>query len=116
MNAATDRPYQDFEDFDHTGPGTLMGRYLRRFWQPVHIASDLLVGWAKPVRVMSEDFTLYRGESGTPYLVEFRCAHRSTQLSVGWITGETINCRYHGWSYDGTGQCVSQPAETNPFS
>jgi 5,5'-dehydrodivanillate O-demethylase oxygenase subunit len=114
-NNIENRPYPPFEDFDHSGPGTLMGRYLRRFWQPVQIASDLVVGYPKQIRVMSEDFTLYRGESGTPYMVAPHCAHRQTQLSIGWVEGETINCRYHGWGFDGTGQCVSMPSEASPF-
>lgn len=97
------------------GPGTLTGRYLRLFWQPVSIASDLPVSKARPVRVMGEDFTVYRGEGGEPHLVDFRCAHRRTQLSIGWVEGDTIRCRYHGWAYDPTGQCVEQPAEPEPF-
>ena len=31
----------DYTDFAHTGPGTLAGRYLRTFWQPVYVARDL---------------------------------------------------------------------------
>src|SRR5213082_2412373 len=62
----------DYTDFEHVGPGTLAGRYLRRFWQPLYRAEDLAPGWAKPVRLMNEDFTLYRGEGGTPHVVAFR--------------------------------------------
>ncbi len=98
-----------------TGPGTLAGRYLRRFWQPVYHAFDLPPGHAKPVRIMSEDFTLYRGEGGAPHLVAFRCAHRGTQLSTGWVEGDCIRCFYHGWKYDQTGQCVEMPAEDPSF-
>src|SRR5205823_3388112 len=49
-----------YSDFAHTGPGTLAGRLMRTFWQPVARARDLPAGHAKPIRVMSEDFTLYR--------------------------------------------------------
>ena len=102
---------QDYTDFVHTGPGTLAGRYLRTFWHPVYRVKDLNPGRAVPIQLMSERFTLYRGEGGTPYLVDFNCAHRGTQLSTGWVQGESIRCRYHGWRYDGTGQCVEQPGE-----
>src|SRR5215210_2934026 len=68
-----------------TGPGTLAGRYLRRFWQPLYHAPDLLTGQAVPIRILSEDYTLYRGEDGTPHLIAPRCAHRATQLSTGWV-------------------------------
>jgi 5,5'-dehydrodivanillate O-demethylase len=103
-------------DFVHTGPGTLAGRYLRMFWQPVYLSAELKNGYAVPIRIMSEDLTLYRGESGAAYVVDFRCAHRGTQLSVGWVEQECIRCFYHGWKYDGTGQCVEQPAENESFA
>lgn len=105
------QPTQDYTDLVHTGPGTLAGRYLRTFWHPVYRVKDLNPGRAVPIQLMSEWFTLYRGDSGTPYLVDFNCAHRGTQLSTGWVQGESIRCRYHGWRYDGSGQCVEQPGE-----
>src|SRR5262245_10142052 len=99
-----------------TKPGTPAGRYLRLFWQPVYVAENLKAGKATPVRIMSEDFTLYRGEDGQAYAVASRCAHRATQLSVGWVEGNCIRCRYHGWKYDSTGQCVEQPGEASGFT
>jgi 5,5'-dehydrodivanillate O-demethylase oxygenase subunit len=105
----------DFDDFVHTGPKSIAGRYLRKFWQPVCCSYELQVGQALPIRIMDEDFTLFRGESGTAQLVGPRCAHRGTQLSVGWVEGDCIRCFYHGWKYDGSGQCVEQPAEAETF-
>lgn len=89
---------------------------MRMFWHPVYLARELKPRQPMPIKIMSEDFTLYRGESGKPYAVEFRCAHRGTQLSLGWVEGECIRCFYHGWKFDGTGQCVEQPAESTPFA
>lgn len=105
----------NFDDFVHTGPKTIAGRYLRKFWQPICCSYDLQVGQALPIRIMDEDFTLYRGE-GAVHLVGARCAHRGTQLSVGWVEGDCIRCFYHGWKYDGSGQCVEQPAEAENFA
>jgi 5,5'-dehydrodivanillate O-demethylase len=106
----------DYSDYAHTGPGTLAGRYLRRFWQPVALARDLPAGRARPMRILGEDYTLYRGEGDTPHVVAFRCAHRGTQLSTGWVEGDCLRCFYHGWKYDATGQCVEQPAEDASFA
>jgi len=103
-------------DFVRTGPGTLAGRYLRTFWQPVYRAQDLAAGRAAPIRIMGEDFTLYRGQEGSPHVTVFRCAHRGTQLSTGWVEGDSLRCRYHGWRYDGSGQCVEQPGEEEGFA
>ena len=54
----------DSTDFSHTGPGTLAGRFMRRFWQPVYLSRDLAPGHSVPIRIMGEDLTLYRGEGG----------------------------------------------------
>ncbi|HKT16160.1 MAG TPA: Rieske 2Fe-2S domain-containing protein [Allosphingosinicella sp.] len=102
-------------DFVHTGPGTLAGNYLRRYWQPIHVSEELPQGKIVPIRILGEDLALYRGESGKPHVMTNECPHRLTVLSTGWIEGETIRCRYHGWRYDESGQCVEQPAEAKPF-
>ncbi|HXP93155.1 MAG TPA: Rieske 2Fe-2S domain-containing protein [Candidatus Binatia bacterium] len=102
---------QDFTDFAHTGPGTLAGRYMRSFWQPVTLSARLQAGRALPLRIMSQNFTLYRGEGGEVHCIDLHCAHRGTQLAAGWVEGDCIRCPYHGWKYDGTGQCVEQPLE-----
>jgi 5,5'-dehydrodivanillate O-demethylase oxygenase subunit len=102
-------------DFVHTGPGTLAGRYLRRFWQPVYVSEKLPRGRIVPVKILGEDLALYRGESGKAHLISNECPHRLTRLHIGWIEGETLRCRYHGWRFDESGACVEQPAEPKPF-
>jgi len=104
-----------YQDFLKTGPGTLAGRYLRSFWQPVALARDIADGRTKPLRIMSEDFTLARSASGKVQVLAQRCAHRGAALVTGWFEGEILRCSYHGWAYDLNGQCVEQPAETVPF-
>jgi 5,5'-dehydrodivanillate O-demethylase len=47
--------------------------------------------------------------------VDFRCAHRGTQLIVGWVEGDEIRCRYHGWKFGPDGRCTEQPGEPKPF-
>jgi len=93
------------------GPDTEMGRLLRTFWHPVAVGRKLAAGKAQALRILAEDLTLYRGASGTPYLIGGRCAHRLSVLHTGWIEGEEIRCMYHGWKYDGTGGCSERPAE-----
>lgn len=105
----------DWTDLIHTGPGTLAGQLMRSFWQPVARMADLGPGELQPVRIMSQDFTLYRGQSGAPHLLDLRCAHRRTQLNTGWVEDENVRCYFHGWVYDPTGQCIEQPAEPRPF-
>src|SRR5581483_8535181 len=103
------------EDLVHVGPDAIAGQYLRRFWHPVYCSADLPVAEPKPIRILGEEFTLYRGESGQPHMLGFRCAHRGNQLSLGWVEGDALRCFYHGWRYDASGQCDRQPHEENGF-
>ncbi len=99
------------EDLEPVGPGTPVGRYLRLFWHPVFRGRDLKNKQARPIEILGQNFTLYRGEDGVARVTDFRCPHRGTQLSLGWVEGDSIRCRYHGWRFDGTGACVEQPSE-----
>ena len=103
-------------DFVRTAPDTIMGRYMRLFWQPVFLGRELKPGRAKPLRIMNEDFALYRGENGVAQILAPRCAHRCTQLSTGWVEGNALRCFYHGWKYDPSGQCIEAPAEREGFA
>jgi 5,5'-dehydrodivanillate O-demethylase oxygenase subunit len=100
-----------FELLTQTSANTPMGKLLRRFWHPVALSRKVARGKAKRARLLGEDLTIYRGESGQVYAVGGRCAHRLTSLNTGWVEGETIRCMYHGWRYDRSGQCVEMPSE-----
>lgn len=105
-----------YEDLTSIGPGMLAGRMLRNFWQPVYLAEKLKPRRPVRVRVLGEDFTLYRGESDKPFLVGARCPHRGLLLSTGRVVGDDLECFYHGWKFDGAGQCVAQPCEQQSFA
>ena len=36
----------DYMDCFRTGPDTIAGKYMRKFWHPVFRAEDLKPGWA----------------------------------------------------------------------
>lgn len=103
-------------EFTAIGPDDLAGKFLRRFWQPVYQSAKLPSGKAVPLRLLGEDFTLFRGKSGSAHVIAPYCAHRGLKLSVGRVEGDSIGCFYHGWAYDGTGQCIAQPAEKKSFA
>jgi len=120
MNTAVDTRQPGFRAVSEAectlaGADQAGGRYLRQFWQPVYHTADLKAGAAVPLKIMNDDFTLYRAESGGVHLTEARCPHRGTQLSTGWVEGEAIRCFYHGWKFGADGKCLEQPAEENSF-
>src|ERR1041385_7561264 len=79
-------------DLATTLPGTPGGRFMRQFWMPVCRSEDLRTGLAKPIRIMGENYTLYRGQSGRAQVIDYRCPHRGAQMHFGWIEGDTIRC------------------------
>jgi phenylpropionate dioxygenase-like ring-hydroxylating dioxygenase large terminal subunit len=61
-------------------------------------------------RVHDQEIVVYRTARGEPCALVDRCCHRSAKLSLGRIVGESLACRYHGWSFDGTGRCTDIPS------
>lgn len=103
---------EDNQMITQTGPGTPGGELFRRYWQPVALSEELPGGAAPmPVRLMSEDLTLFRDEQGRLGLVDRHCAHRAADLSYGRIEDGGLRCLYHGWLYDVSGNCLEQPGE-----
>ena len=78
-------------------------------WYPVAWSRDLKRGKLLAVRFAGEPIVLVRGQDGTAFALEDRCAHRQVPLSKGLVQGSAIRCCYHGWSYDGSGRCIDVP-------
>ena len=105
-----------YADFVHAGPDTVAGKFLRQFWQPIRASENLPRNRAVAVRIMGENFTLFRGESGAAQVLAEFCPHRLARLSSGWVEGDCLRCCYHGWMFDMAGACVDAPAERPNFS
>lgn len=103
---------EENERLTRVGPGTPMGALLRRYWQPIATTGELADNPVRPIRILGEDLTLYRDRGGRLGLIEQRCAHRRVDLRRGIPVAEGLECPYHGWTYDATGQCIAQPAES----
>ncbi len=103
------------------GPGTPAGNLLRRYWQPVCLASELTEAAPKKrVQIMGEELVVFRlpskpGDKEIRYgCVAEHCPHRGTSLYYGFAEPDGIRCAYHGWKYDAEGKCLEQPFERNP--
>ena len=79
------------------------------FWYPVARSRDLKAGKTLAVKFAGEEIVLVRPESGDPYALQDRCAHRQVPLSLGVVKDERLQCSYHCWTYDRTGACVTIP-------
>ena len=92
------------------GPGTPCGDYLRRYWHPFLIASEL-GELPLAVRLLGEDLVVFRDKAGTLGLLHKHCIHRGVSLEFGIVAERGIRCCYHGWHFDCDGTVLDTPAE-----
>ena len=79
------------------------------FWYPVAVSRSVQKQKTFAATFAGERIALYRGESGTIYALEDRCAHRQVPLSMGVVEGDTLRCCYHAWAYRGNGRISQIP-------
>jgi len=99
------------DQLTRVGAGTLGGELMRRHWQPIAAVTELDEHPTKPIRLLGEDLVLYRDLSGQYGLIDRHCAHRSADLSYGFVEECGLRCNYHGWLFDQDGKCLEQPYE-----
>lgn len=93
---------------------TIPYKGLRNYWYPAMPAKELRDKQLKPVRLLGEDLVFFRGTDGTPHALSDVCPPRQSRLSLGWINlyePDTVSCPYHGWTFNGKGQCVAALVE-----
>lgn len=67
----------------------------------------------KPVRVVVNGRPLVFSNLGKPCVLEDRCPHRNAPLSAGRVDNGLLVCPYHGWAFDGEGQCRRIPGRVS---
>ena len=62
----------------------------------------------EPVRVkmLGQQFVLFRDESGKVHCLSGACLGRGGSLSQGKVIDGNVACPYHGWRYNGEGKWV----------
>jgi vanillate O-demethylase monooxygenase subunit len=74
------------------------------------VGRDLLGRWLLDTPVL-----LYRREDGTVAAIENRCSHRGAPLSLGCLKADTVQCGYHGFTFDSDGECIQVPSMKAPL-
>jgi phthalate 4,5-dioxygenase oxygenase subunit len=97
-------------DLMHVGPGTLMGKFMREYWLPGLVSTELVAD-GDPVRfkLLGEHLIAFRDSSGKVGVMDHRCPHRCASLFLGRNEQNGLRCVYHGWKFDTDGNCVEQP-------
>jgi phenylpropionate dioxygenase-like ring-hydroxylating dioxygenase large terminal subunit len=76
-----------------------------------YVACESRALGSKPLAVdmLGHRLVLFRDERGAPRALFDRCAHRNVPLSMGRVCEGQVECPYHGWRFDGDGQCTHVP-------
>ena len=84
--------------------------YLRNTWY-VAATSREIDRTLKTLKILDEEIVFYRTVSGEPVALEDACPHRKLPLSMGRIIDDTVECGYHGLTFDCSGSCVASPTQ-----
>lgn len=87
----------------------IQDQVLLNDWHPVARSSDVPEASVRPAKLLGEDLVIWR-MNGEARVWQDLCVHRGTRLSLGHLEGDLLECAYHGWTYDGNGDCVRIPA------
>lgn len=62
------------------------------------------------VKRLNLELALFRNSKGELGCVVDQCSHRGAALSKGKVTGDCVQCPFHGLTFDETGRCTFIPA------
>jgi phenylpropionate dioxygenase-like ring-hydroxylating dioxygenase large terminal subunit len=109
-------PREKNELLVRVGPGTEMGKLMRRYWHPVATSRELPEPDCKPLRIelLGERFVLFRNTSGALGMMDEFCIHRGASLALGRTEEDALRCLYHGWKFTIDGTLLETPNHPDP--
>ena len=88
------------------------------FWYPIVLSENLSMDTPSKVKVLGVNLVAFRDEDGKPAVISDTCTHRGGSLGGAWSAGDNVPrivegrvvCPYHGWEFNGKGECVNIPS------
>jgi phenylpropionate dioxygenase-like ring-hydroxylating dioxygenase large terminal subunit len=79
------------------------------YWYAVGWSNQLKPGEVMRAIVWQQAIALYREPTGEVRALEDACPHKGVALHHGQVRGCHLACAYHGWEFNGEGDCVNIP-------
>ncbi|MFT5104204.1 MAG: phenylpropionate dioxygenase-like ring-hydroxylating dioxygenase large terminal subunit [Candidatus Latescibacterota bacterium] len=84
-------------------------------WYAVGLSKEIPSGVLVNRRIGDEEIVLFRTESGVLNAIEAYCPHLGAHLGHGGtVEGEDIKCPFHGFCFNGSGDCTKTGYGTKP--
>ncbi len=78
-------------------------------WYPVVFVDDLPKDNPYTFSLYNEPLVLFHNEKGDLACAVDRCPHRAARLSDGHLIDGKLECLYHGWQFNASGECTRIP-------
>lgn len=62
------------------------------------------------MRLFDVERVVWRDGTGNSHVWDNRCIHRGMRLQYGFVDGDMLACRYHGWRFGPDARCTRIPA------
>lgn len=81
---------------------------LAASWYIAMLSKDLA---KKPIKIelFGRSLVAWRDEKNRPVLMELYCSHLGASLAMGKVVDGCIQCPFHHWRFDTSGECISAP-------
>lgn len=87
-----------------------MSTYVLNTWYPLTWSRGVGRSLASH-RIIEKDLVIFRSEAGKVIAMDDACPHRLLPLSMGKLKGDSIECGYHGLTFDCSGKCTRVPGQ-----
>jgi pheophorbide a oxygenase len=81
---------------------------------PVFAMESLNPKLPQHVDLLGLKLVVWADSKGQWHCLEDKCPHRLAPLSEGRVEGDSIQCCYHGWTFDASGSCTRIPQISDP--
>jgi len=94
------RRFRVFDNWDVVADG----------WYIACASHELRGTTPRAATIAGQRIVVYRGADQQPRALDAFCPHMGTDLAIGKVVGDTLQCFFHHWRFDGEGACVAVPA------
>ncbi len=78
-------------------------------WYAIAWATELKPAKILTATIWQTSIVFFRDRQNQIQAIENVCPHKGVSLDQGKVQGDTIACPYHGWEFNGQGECLKIP-------